>query len=259
VSVEQSGLPASPPLPAGARTQPDACPLRSWAPDRVVLEAGGVGPCPPRSKDAVVAPITSQVFVLRQGISAFSLCHFFFFVVGFCVWFFFFPHFLFRRVFGSVATGPSGARAAPSLGVARGGRGEERGGLTPAAPRSRSAGPAPGSAGVGGQGGTPATPQRGWGRNASVPAPTRSPAQPRSRLGCPGEPRSVMGEPRGVMAARGLFPVGGRCWRGPGSLPCARPVQLPGPARVASCEAARPGAGEPQPCPRGRGRAVAPP
>lgn len=61
-------------------------------------------------------------------------------------------------------------------------------------------------------------------RNASVPAPVLSLARPLSCLGCPGEPQRAM-------AAWGLLPVGGWCWRSPGpspcSFPCAWPAQLP--------------------------------
>lgn len=47
----------------------------------------------------------------------------------------------------------------------------------------------------------------------------------------------------GAMAAWGLLPVGGWCWRSPGPSPCsflcAWPAQLPGPGHVASHKAAK--------------------
>lgn len=205
-------------------------------------------PCPLRSKDAVVAPSLSRSLYSPRELVVFPFVTIFFFYDSFFSPLF---PFHFRHVFGSLAVCPRGTQAAPPLSVALGGRGEERGGsaagLMPAAPRPR--GQPEKEAGsvakVGHQ--QPrgmAGAERQEHRNASVPAPVQSLVQPLSCLGCPGEPQRAM-------AAWGVSPVGGRCWRSPGpspcSFPCAWPAQLPGPGRVASRKAAKLEEGTPTP------------
>lgn len=194
VSIEQPGLPASPPPPPWLGLGRTPARRAPGAPNRVVPVAGGAWPRPPHSKDAVVAPSLSR--------SLYSARKLFFFPFFFFFRFFFHPSVSFPFPLRFWFRGRSTRRhAAPPLGVARGGRGEERGGSAagwgPAAPR--------GTAGGAGR------------RGAAVAGhqqPGATPGHRRLRPASPGAPR------RAVPAARCPSQVGGWCWHGPS--PCPR-------------------------------------
>lgn len=181
----------------------------------------------------------------------------------FTIFFFFLVSFLFLSSFWFLGRLPQGRAGGSSprrcSRRTRGGERRERCRFDAGGTLSRSAGPAPGRAGGGGwrsaakvghqQPRGVAGAERQEHRNASVPAPARSPARPLSCLGCPGEPQRAV-------AAWGLLPVGGWCWRSPSpspcSFPCARGQAMWHPARQPGLRRGH------QPRPWGHGRVVSP-